>query len=140
MKRNFEKVIWVCVSNTFEEIRVAKAIIEDLGESASGLNEFQSLMSHIQSSIKGKKNFLVLDDVWDGDYNEWEPFFLCLKNGLHGSKILVTTRNDSVARMMGSTNIIFIEQLTEEECWSLFKRLAFFGHSFEDCERLEPIG
>ncbi|KAK9214434.1 hypothetical protein WN944_006426 [Citrus x changshan-huyou] len=110
VKRNFEKVIWVCVSDTFEEIRVANAIIEGL------------------------------DDVWDGDYNKWEPFFHCLKHGLHGSKILVTTRNESVARMMGSTNIIFIEQLTEEECWLLFKQLAFSGRSFEDCEKLEPIG
>ncbi|XP_024039261.1 putative disease resistance protein RGA3 [Citrus clementina] len=126
--------------DTLEEIRVANAIIEGLAESASSLSEFQSLLSHIHRSIEGKKNFLVLDDVWDGDYKKWEPFFLCLKHGLHGSKILVTTRNESVARMMGSTNIIFIEQLTEEECWSLFKRLAFFGHSFEDCERLEPIG
>ncbi|KAH9751750.1 hypothetical protein KPL71_014418 [Citrus sinensis] len=140
VKRNFEKVIWVCVSDTFEEIRVAKAIIEGLGESASSLSEFQSLMSHIHRSIEGKKFFLLLDDVWDGDYNKWEPFFFCVKNGLHGSKILVTTRNESVARMMGSTNIIFIEQLTEEECWSLFKRLAFFDRSFEDYEKLEPIG
>ncbi|GAY69104.1 hypothetical protein CUMW_269450 [Citrus unshiu] len=140
VKRNFEKVIWVCVSDTFEEIRVAKAIIEGLGESASSLSEFQSLMSHIHRSIEGKKFFLVLDDVCDGDYNKWEPFFLSLKNGLHGSKILVTTRNESVARMMGSTNIIFIEQLTEEECWLLFKQLAFSGRSFEDCEKLEPIG
>ncbi|GAY69108.1 hypothetical protein CUMW_269480 [Citrus unshiu] len=132
--------LYGCVSDTLEEIRVANAIIEGLAESASSLSEFQSLLSHIHRSIEGKKNFLVLDDVWDGDYKKWEPFFLCLKHGLHGSKILVTTRNESVARMMGSTNIIFIEQLTEEECWSLFKRLAFFGHSFEDCERLEPIG
>ncbi|XP_024039268.1 putative disease resistance protein RGA3 [Citrus clementina] len=140
VKRNFEKVIWVCVSDTFEEIRVAKAIIEGLGESASSLSEFQSLMSHIHRSIEGKKFFLVLDDVWDGDYNKWEPFFLCLKNGLQGSKILVTPRNELVARMMGSTNIIFIKQLAEEECWSLFKRLAFSSRSFEDCEKLEPIG
>ncbi|KAK9217852.1 hypothetical protein WN943_006482 [Citrus x changshan-huyou] len=140
VKRNFEKVIRVCVSDTFEEIRVAKAIIEGLGESASSLSEFQSLMSHIHRSIEGKKFFLVLDDVWDGNYNKWEPFFLCLKNGLQGSKILVTTRNELVARMMGSTNIIFIEQLAEEECWSLFKRLAFSSRSFEDCEKLEPIG
>ncbi|XP_024039244.1 putative disease resistance protein RGA3 [Citrus clementina] len=140
VKRNFEKVIWVCVSDTFEEIRVAKAIIEGLGESAPSLSEFQSLTSHIHRSIEGKKFFLVLDDVWDGSYNKWEPFFLCLKNGLQGSKILVTTRNESVARMMGSTNIIFIKQLAEEECWSLFKRLAFSSRSFEDCEKLEPIG
>ncbi|KAH9751811.1 hypothetical protein KPL71_014446 [Citrus sinensis] len=58
VKRNFEKVIWVCVSDTFEEIRVANAIIEGLGESASSLSEFQSLLSHIHRSIEGKKNFL----------------------------------------------------------------------------------
>ncbi|KAH9751840.1 hypothetical protein KPL71_014461 [Citrus sinensis] len=74
VKRNFGKVIWVCVSYTFEEIRVAKAIIED--------------------------------DVWDGDYKKWDPFFSCLKNGHHESKILITTRD----------------------------------RSFEDCEKLEPIG
>ncbi|KAH9751819.1 hypothetical protein KPL71_014452 [Citrus sinensis] len=144
VKRNFEKVIWVCVSDTFEEIRVAKAIIEGLGESkeASGLSEFQSLMSHIYGSIGGKKIFLVLDDVWDGDSNKWDPFFFCLKNGLHGSKILVTTRNESIARMMGTTesDTISIEQLDEEECWLFFKQLAFFGRYFEDCEKLEPIG
>ncbi|XP_024039265.1 disease resistance protein RGA2-like [Citrus clementina] len=144
VKINFEKVIWACVSDTFEEIRVAKAIIEGLGESkkASGLSEFQSLMSHIHRSIGGKKFFLVLDDVWDGDSNKWDPFFFCLKNGLHGSKILVTTRNESIARMMGTTesDTISIEQLAEEECWLFSKQLAFFGRCFEDCERLEPIG
>ncbi|KAK9214443.1 hypothetical protein WN944_006435 [Citrus x changshan-huyou] len=144
VKRNFDKVIWVCVSYTFEEIRVAKAIIEGLGEleSTSSLSEFQSLMSHIHRSIEGKNFFLVLDDVWDGDYKKWEPFFLSLKNGLPGSKIVVTTRDVSVARMMGSTesDIIFIKQLSEEECWSLLKQFAFFGRSFEDRENLEPIG
>ncbi|KAH9751758.1 hypothetical protein KPL71_014425 [Citrus sinensis] len=144
VKINFEKVIWVCVSDTFDEMRVAKAIIEGLGESkeASGLSEFQSLMSHIHRSIEGKKFFIVLDDVWDGNYNIWDQFFFCLKNGLPGSKIVVTTRNESVARMMRTIelDIISIEQLAEEECWLLFKRLAFFGRSFEDCEKLEPIG
>ena len=139
MKRNFEKVIWVCVSDTFDEMRVAKAIIEGLGESASGLSEFQSLMSHIHRSIEGKKIFLVLDDVWDGNYNIWDQFFFCLKNGLPGSKIVVTTRNVSVARMMRSTNIISIKPLPEEEFWSLFERFAFFGHSSVDREKLEPI-
>ncbi|KAK9217881.1 hypothetical protein WN943_006511 [Citrus x changshan-huyou] len=76
------------------------------------------------------------------DSNKWDPFFFCLKNGLHGSKILVTTRNESIARMMGTTesDTISIEQLAEEECWLFFKQLAFFGRCFEDCERLEPIG
>ncbi|KDO43461.1 hypothetical protein CISIN_1g043450mg, partial [Citrus sinensis] len=60
-------------------------------------------------------------------------------NGLPGSKIVVTTRNVSVARMMRSTNIISIKPLPEDEFWSLFERFAFFGHSSVDREKLEPI-
>ncbi|ESR45138.1 hypothetical protein CICLE_v10004042mg, partial [Citrus x clementina] len=140
VKRNFGKVIWVCVSYTFEEIRVAKAIIEGLGVSASGLSEFESLMKQIQKYITGKKFFLVLDDVWDGDYKKWDPFFSCLKNGHHESKILITTRDRSVALQLGSIDIIPVKELGEGECWLLFKQIAFLRRSFEDCEKLEPIG
>ncbi|XP_024039266.1 disease resistance protein RGA2-like [Citrus clementina] len=140
VKRNFEKVIWVCVSDTFEEIRVAKAIIEGLGMSASGLSEFESLVKQIQEYITGKKFFLVLDDVWDVDYKKWDPFFSCLKNGHHESKILITTRDRSVALQLGSIDIIPVKELAEEECWSLLERLAFFRRSVDDHEKLEPIG
>ncbi|KAK9214455.1 hypothetical protein WN944_006447 [Citrus x changshan-huyou] len=140
VKRNFEKVIWVCVSDTFEEIRVAIAIIEGLGVSASGLSEFESLMKQIQEYITGKKFFLVLDDVWDGDYKKWDPFFSCLKNGHHESKILITTRDRSVALQLGSIDIIPVKELGEGECWLLFKQMAFLRRSFEDREKLEPIG
>ncbi|KAH9685802.1 hypothetical protein KPL70_014102 [Citrus sinensis] len=139
VKRNFEKVIWVCVSDTFEEIRVAKAIIEGLGVSTSGLSEFESLMKQIQEYITGKKFFLVLDDVWDGDYKKWDPFFSCLKNGHHESKILITTRDRSVALQLGSIDIIPVKELGEGEWWLLFKQIAFLRRSFEDCEKLEPI-
>ncbi|XP_052297426.1 putative disease resistance protein RGA1 isoform X2 [Citrus sinensis] len=140
VKRKFDIVIWVCVSDAFEEIRIAKAILEVLDKSASSLGEFQSLMQQTQESIRGKKFFLVLDDVWDGDFKKWDPFFSCLKNGHHESKILITTRDRSVALQMGSIDIISVKELGEEECWSLFKQVAFLGRSFEDCEKLEPIG
>ncbi|KAK9214451.1 hypothetical protein WN944_006443 [Citrus x changshan-huyou] len=126
--------------DAFEEIRIAKAILEVLDKSASSLGEFQSLMQQIQESIRGKKFFLVLDDVWDGDFKKWDPFFSCLKNGHHEIKILITTRDRSVALQMGSIDIISVKELGEGECWSLFKQVAFLGRSFEDCEKLEPIG
>ncbi|XP_024039133.1 putative disease resistance protein RGA3 [Citrus clementina] len=142
VKRKFDKLLWVCVSDPCEQFRIAKAIAEALGIPSSNLGEFQSLLKLISESITGKRFLLVLDDVWDGDCIKWEPFYLCLKNGLHGSKILVTTRKKSVASMMGSTDtdIITVMELAEEECCSLFKRLAFFGPSINDCEKLEQIG
>ncbi|XP_031282927.1 putative disease resistance protein RGA3 [Pistacia vera] len=138
--KNFNKRIWVCVSDPFDEYRIAKAIIEGLEGNASNLVEFNSLMLKIHESIKGKKFLLVLDDVWTEDYNKWEPFYHCLKHGFHGSKILITTRKETVACMMKSIDIINIKTMSEEESWVLFKRLAFFRRSPNECEPLEDIG
>ncbi|XP_031260885.1 putative disease resistance protein RGA3 [Pistacia vera] len=137
---SFDCRMWVCVSEPFDEYRIAKAVIEALKDSASGLRELNSLLGHINRSIVKKKFLLVLDDVWNEDYKKWEPLYHCLKNGLNGSKILITTRKESVARMMGSSDIINVEELPEEECWLLFRRLAFFGMSQEECKKFEDIG
>ena len=48
---SFEKRIWVCVSDPFDEFRIAKAIVEDLGGSVRDLGEFNSLIKHIHESI-----------------------------------------------------------------------------------------
>ncbi|KAK9233599.1 hypothetical protein WN943_023850 [Citrus x changshan-huyou] len=77
--------MWVCVSDPFDEFRVARAIIEALEGSASNLGELQSLLQRIQTSIAGKKFLLVLDDMWTDDYSKWEPFNNCLMNGLRGN-------------------------------------------------------
>ncbi|KAI9161398.1 hypothetical protein LWI28_016976 [Acer negundo] len=42
--------------------------------------------------------------------------------------------------MMKSIDIISIEELSIEHCWSLFKRLGFFGRSREKCQQLDQIG
>ncbi|XP_031275674.1 putative disease resistance protein RGA3 [Pistacia vera] len=137
---NFDQVMWVCVSEPFDEYRIAKAIIEALEGFASNLGELESIFQHISRSIAGKKFLLILDDVWSDDYKNWEPLYYCLRNGLHGSKILITTRKESVARMMESIDIIIVKELPDEECWLLFRRLAFSARSEEECENLEEIG
>ncbi|KAK9215494.1 hypothetical protein WN944_007499 [Citrus x changshan-huyou] len=141
VKKHFEKRIWVCVSDPFDEFRIARAIIEALKPgSAKDLVEFRSLMRHIKECVEGEKFLLVLDDVWNEYYSKWEPFYNYLKNGLHGSKILITTRKDRVARCMRSTKIIPIDLLSEKECWSIFESLAFFDKSMEGCENFKKIG
>ncbi|KAK9213980.1 hypothetical protein WN944_005966 [Citrus x changshan-huyou] len=81
VKRQFDKILWVCVSETFDEFRIAKAMLEALTGSTSNLDALQSLLISIDESIAGKRFLLVLDDVWDGDYIKWEPFYHCLKKG-----------------------------------------------------------
>ncbi|XP_044474891.1 putative disease resistance protein RGA3 [Mangifera indica] len=138
--KSFDERIWVCVLEPFDEHRIAKAIIESLEGSTINLIELQSLHKRISTSIQRKKFFLVFDDMWNEDFKKWEPLYRCLKNGVHGSKILITTRKESVAKIMGSMDIINVQGLNDEECWLMFKRLAFFDRPFEECERLEEIG
>ncbi|KAJ4702700.1 Disease resistance protein [Melia azedarach] len=140
IKTTFDKRMWVSVSDPFDEFRIAREIIRALNGFASNLATLETLMQIIHESITGKKFLLVLDDVWIEDYYKWETFYHCLRNGLHGSKILVTTRKMTVAKMIGSTDIIFIEALSREDCWSVFKHIAFDGRSSDECERLDDIG
>ncbi|KAJ6856159.1 disease resistance protein RGA3 [Populus alba x Populus x berolinensis] len=139
---HFDKKIWVCVSDPFNEITIAKAILEALKGFASDLNELQTLLESIQSLIGGKKFLLVLDDVWNEDSTKWEQLKDSLKCGLPGSRILVTTRNKNVASSMGSSPIDISELglLSTEECWSLFSKFACLEKTSKEYDNLEDIG
>ncbi|KAK2654772.1 hypothetical protein Ddye_014628 [Dipteronia dyeriana] len=139
VKNKFEKRTWVCVSDPLDRLKVANAIIQGLGGQGSSSATLESVLQNIHQSIAGKKNLLVLDDVWTENYNDWEPLYNCLKNCLNGSKIIVTTRKETVALMMNSI-VIPIKELSENECWSLFKHFSFIGRSDDECRELEIVG
>ncbi|XP_062016928.1 disease resistance protein RGA2-like [Rosa rugosa] len=71
---HFDKKVWVCVSSPFDEIKIAKAIIESLdkNETQKSSNELETLLLCIRSHVKDKKFLLVLDDVWTEDSKEWD--------------------------------------------------------------------
>ncbi|KAM5578720.1 hypothetical protein ABKV19_008836 [Rosa sericea] len=142
VKANFTNRIWVCVSDPFDELNIAKAIIGALdGNVISISNDLEDFFECARKSIDGKKFLLVLDDVWNQDYRKWENLKLPLQNGVVGSKIIVTTRKEEVARMMGApNNTIYLKVLSDENCWSLFTRIAFTNRNQDECQILEPIG
>ncbi|KAK4427317.1 putative disease resistance protein RGA4 [Sesamum alatum] len=136
----FELKIWVCVSDVFDEFRIAKAILESVNKESSNLKELESLLNCLKDSILGKRFFLVLDDVWTEDYTKWEPFKNSLNCGAPGSKILVTTRSERVARMMCTIEIHHLGQLSDTDSWLLMKHVAFHKRSEADYEELQEIG
>uniref|UniRef100_A0A2N9GSB9 Integrase catalytic domain-containing protein n=2 Tax=Fagus sylvatica TaxID=28930 RepID=A0A2N9GSB9_FAGSY len=142
VKSHFEKRIWVCVSEPFDQCRVAKAILEAFGGGHPNSTELQSLLEKICELIERKKFLLVLDDVWTEDATLWKPFKVALKNGAQGSRILVTTRKIRVVEIMGSTSarMINLEVLSEKDCWLVFSKIAFSGKDAEKCEELEVLG
>ncbi|KAK4590801.1 hypothetical protein RGQ29_021117 [Quercus rubra] len=132
----FEKKMWVCVSDPFDKCEVAKAIIKEGGGSSNSIN-LQGLIKEICELIRGKKFLLVLDDVWTENPNDWEPFKLALKCGDLDSRILITTRNIGVAKMVKSDYTINLGVLSDEDCWLICSQMASIE---KDDEQLGELG
>ncbi|KAK4410526.1 putative disease resistance RPP13-like protein 1 [Sesamum angolense] len=136
-KEYFELRSWIYVSDPFDERRIAITILGDEETADSG--RLQMLLQRVLNHVSGKKFLIVLDDVWTEDYSKWEPLKSCLK-GLPGSRILVTTRSERVARVMGSHEIQLLGYLSDADYWSILSGIAFAGRGKVEREKLEGVG
>ncbi|KAM5556441.1 putative disease resistance protein RGA3 [Rosa sericea] len=142
VKSHFDKRIWVCVSDPFEEIKIAQAIIEclDRDNTSKNSNQLQILVECIYELLEGKQFLLVLDDVWSPKLTQWEELIKSLCNGAIGSRVLVTTRKKEVATLMkATTQLILLEELAQTFCLSLFYYNADMNESSVSKE-FEDIG
>ncbi|KAF4354832.1 hypothetical protein F8388_018036 [Cannabis sativa] len=137
VKNHFSKRIWVCVSEPFDLLKIASAITEILhkgnnqtySQEEDDLSQtqcrnpptFQTLeaaFNWISVRLSKCRFLLVLDDVWNEEYSKWEPLEIMLKKlDCVGSKVLVTTRKESVALVMGSSTsrVIKLKELNQNE-------------------------
>ncbi|XP_027156872.1 putative disease resistance protein RGA3 [Coffea eugenioides] len=137
VKNHFELRNWICVSDPFDQKRIAKAILENAGSQES---ELDPLIQRIKETFSGKRFLLVLDDVWTEDDPKWEPFQNSLKDGAPGSVILVTTRSHRVAAVVGTTHTHQMALMSDSDCWLIMQRIAFANKSGDLCKKVERIG
>ncbi|XP_047978033.1 disease resistance protein RGA2-like [Salvia hispanica] len=113
--------IWISVSNHFDMAGIAKGILDSVGTPIPpNTNQLALILQKLQESVSGQKFLLVLDDVWTEDESKWNDLKISLQCAT-GSTILVTTRNEMVAKMMGTLNENMYRPniLSKNECWSL---------------------
>ncbi|KAM5558795.1 disease resistance protein RGA2-like [Rosa sericea] len=124
---HFDLRMWVYVSPDFDSHRLMQKILSSaLGTEISVTMSVDQLQAKLRESLKDKKYLLVLDDVWNEDRSQWSELRNLLIDGIKlGSKILVTTRNHSVASIMGTVQPYNLGGLTDEHCLSLFRKCAF---------------
>ncbi|XP_058078559.1 putative disease resistance protein RGA4 [Magnolia sinica] len=136
--KHFELRMWVCVSDNFDVMRVLKLIIESANGSKCDLEGMDSLQHGLQQKLSGKKFLLVLDDVWEENPEKWNSLKKSLR-GARGSKIIVTTRIENVALIMGTLPSHHLPILSDDDCWSLFRQRAF-GHGRQEHPNLVMLG
>uniref|UniRef100_A0A453MXH3 Disease resistance protein RGA3 n=1 Tax=Aegilops tauschii subsp. strangulata TaxID=200361 RepID=A0A453MXH3_AEGTS len=123
LNNKFEKTIWLSINKDFDEVELLRTIITQAGGEHGGNKALAVLQPILITTLKGKKLFLVLDDVWN--HGAWDDVLKTpLTNVLApGSRVLVTTRDETVARRMKAVlPYHHVDKLGEEDAWSLLKK------------------
>ena len=122
---HFELNMEACVSDEFSLKHVIRKIIKSAtGERCADLDEGE-LNKKLEEILNGRKYLLLLDDVWNEDAEKWLLLKPLLSKGADGSKIIVTTRSQRVAKIMGTVAAYNLSLLGQEDCLSLFSKCAF---------------
>ncbi|CAL5327782.1 unnamed protein product [Camellia sinensis] len=139
VKPHFNPKIWVYVSQDFDVKRVIKATIESANGKACEAVDLDSLQRQLRDMLNGKRYLIVLDDVWDEDPDKWDAFKYSLACGSKGASVIVTTRVDKVASIVGTISPHHLSVLSKEDCWLLFRQRAF-GLGNEERPNVVAIG
>ncbi|PKA66957.1 Putative disease resistance protein RGA3 [Apostasia shenzhenica] len=122
---HFEMKMWVCVSEDFDIRRVIGSIIESATGKEFGVMNMDALQMALRKELREKRFLLVLDDVWNESHEKWDRLRSLLALGAKGSKVIVTTRSDRVASIMGTVGRHPLLGLSMYDCWLLFESRAF---------------
>ncbi|KAJ3675484.1 hypothetical protein LUZ60_004526 [Juncus effusus] len=128
-KKHFNTFVWVTVSKTYEIHDLLKDVMRKCTGSMDGLDgEVENTSQEIHKYLKGRRYLIVLDDVWSTHLWKQINFHcktLCDMN--NGSRIILTTRNNEVAKQAQTIKILTheMEPLDEESSWELLRKKAF---------------
>ncbi|PRQ55099.1 putative P-loop containing nucleoside triphosphate hydrolase, leucine-rich repeat domain, L [Rosa chinensis] len=121
----FNLKIWVSVSDNFDLHTVTRAIFKEVTSRPCDMDEFSRLQDNLSKKIDGKRFLIVLDDVWRTcGYDSWTKLQAPFRGGAKGSKIMVTTRDEKVAILMGAPagDVYHLKTLSEEDCLQVFEQ------------------
>uniref|UniRef100_A0A3B6UAQ5 Uncharacterized protein n=1 Tax=Triticum aestivum TaxID=4565 RepID=A0A3B6UAQ5_WHEAT len=99
IQHKFEKKMWLSVTQEFSEVELLRSAITAANGELPRTQEKSQLMPALKNAIKDQKFLLVLDDMWSD--RAWTSLLNApFSYGAPGSRIVITTRNDTVARVV----------------------------------------
>ena len=93
--KHFELKIWVCVSDDsddgFDVNMMIKKILKSISNEDVASLDLNGLIDKLHEKIREKRFLIVLDDVWNQNFEKWDKVRILLMVGGKGSKVVVTT-------------------------------------------------
>ncbi|KAK9192533.1 hypothetical protein WN944_003226 [Citrus x changshan-huyou] len=141
VKRHFQIKAWTCVSDDFDVFRVSKSILNSIAsDQCKDKDDLNLLQEKLKKQLSGNKFLLVLDDVWNENYNYWSILSCPFGAGAPGSKIVVTTRNLDVAKRMGADPEYPLKRLSDDDCLCVLTQISLGATDFTRHQSLKEVG
>ncbi|PON86706.1 NB-ARC domain, LRR domain containing protein [Trema orientale] len=146
VRGHFDCRAWINVSQSYNTEKLLWIMSKQLfaaGEFTSGDLDTttEDLISSLRQYLKTRRYVVIFDDVWQIDL--WRIIKHALPSNHQGSRIIVTTRNDTIAAFCKETSSDLIQKLQPwslENSWELFCKKAFQaefgGHCPQELEQL----
>jgi GTPase SAR1 family protein len=149
----FDVKAFLHVSKQFNFQKIVTPILKRLNSTINLDNcDLSLLQDHLSKELVGRRYLIVLDDLWEENGDRLEELKQMLQHGRKGSRIVVTTRHQSVVQRLCTGHLanickicpvpesdqINLDILSSEDCWGLMKLRAF--GPYDDQSGLEAIG
>ncbi|XP_028057315.1 uncharacterized protein LOC114261269 isoform X2 [Camellia sinensis] len=117
----FEEVVMAVVSQA-PKIREIQGQIADLLDLKFSEETEAGRAGRLHARLNGKRVLVILDDVWSG--LDLATIGIPFGNDFKGCKIMFTSRDKDVCTEMKTQKDFFINVLSDEEAWSLFREIV----------------
>ncbi|XP_028806826.1 putative disease resistance RPP13-like protein 1 [Neltuma alba] len=140
VQEHFDLKAWACVSDDFNILEVTKNLFESITKKVYDGKNLYLLRVELRNSLSNRRFLIVLDDLWNEKYSDWDDLITPFHNGKRGSKIIVTTRQPRVAEITHTFPVHKLSHLSDDNCWSLISKHAFANVDSNKYPELEAIG
>ncbi|XP_057492948.1 putative late blight resistance protein homolog R1A-10 isoform X1 [Actinidia eriantha] len=125
---------WITISQEYVKRDLLCGLLSSVKHHTNGVDQMsdeevnqmsdEELVQRLYKSLKGRRYFIVMDDIWDS--RVWSDLQKYFPNDNNGSRIMFTSRNHDVASLAKSSRPpLSLRFLTADESWVLFQRKIF---------------
>ncbi|KAK7263932.1 hypothetical protein RJT34_31531 [Clitoria ternatea] len=140
VRNHFPSRAWTSLSETLNVYEITKKVFESFTLWYSNISDLNVLQIKLKQRLERQRFLLVLDGFWNENFLDWDIFQRPFISGNYGSRIIVTTRSQSVATVVRADSTHFLSLLSHEDNWKLFSSHAFRSGNPDEHPMLAHIG